>query len=146
MTISRRHFIASLGALSLSATAPAILAQGLGDYPNRPIKIIVPLAAGGGSDLTARQIAKLLTERMGSPVIVENKPGASGSIGTNYALRSPADGYTLIMLSSSYTSNAALRELPYDSIQDIEPISLVNYSPLKQRASKTTARLLFFLF
>ncbi|MFW8566681.1 Bug family tripartite tricarboxylate transporter substrate binding protein [Orrella sp. 11846] len=130
MTISRRHFIASLGALSLSAKAPAILAQGLGDYPNRPIKIIVPLAAGGGGDLTARQIAKLLTERMGSPVIVENKPGAGGSIGTSYALRTPADGYTLLMLSSSHTCNAALRELPYDSIKDVEPISLLKRESL----------------
>ncbi len=124
MTINRRRFIASMGALSLATQAPAVLSQGLGDYPNRPIKLIVPLSPGGGGDLTARQIASLLTERMGVPVVVENRPGAGGSIGTHAAIRSPADGYTLVMLSSSHTCNAALRELPFDSVNDIEPITL----------------------
>ena len=124
MTTNRRRFIASVGALSLSAKAPAVLSQGLGDYPNRPIKIIVPLSPGGGGDLTARQIATLLSQRMGVPVVVENRPGAGGSIGTHAAIRSPADGYTLVMLSSSHTCNAALRELPFDSVNDIEPITL----------------------
>lgn len=122
--INRRRFIASVGALSLAAKAPAVLSQGLGDYPNRPIKLIVPLSAGGGGDLTARQIATLLSQRMGVPVVVENRPGAGGSIGTHAALRSEPDGYTLVMLSSSHTCNAALRDLPFDPINDVEPITL----------------------
>lgn len=126
---NRRRLITSLGALSvgsgLGLSTPAIRAQGsLGDYPTRPITIIVPLAPGGGGDLTARQLAMQLSERMGVPVVVVNRPGAGGSIGTNAAIRSAADGYTLVMLSSSHTCNAALRELPFDSINDIEPITL----------------------
>ncbi len=124
---NRRRFIASLGAVSLGGLglqSPAVLAQSTGDYPNRPIKIIVPLSAGGGGDRTARRIAMMLTDRLGVPVVVENRPGAGGSIGTHAAIKSPPDGYTLVMLSSSHTCNAALRELPFDSINDIEPITL----------------------
>ncbi|WP_442596090.1 Bug family tripartite tricarboxylate transporter substrate binding protein [Parapusillimonas sp. JC17] len=129
VSTTRRRLITSMGALSvgsgLGISAPTVLAQGsLGDYPNRPIKIIVPLAAGGGGDLTARQLALHLTDRLGVPVVVENRPGAGGSIGTHAAIKSPPDGYTLVMLSSSHTCNAALRELPFDSINDIEPITL----------------------
>lgn len=129
ISTTRRRLVSSLGALSLGGglgiSAPAVFAQNaLKDYPNRPIKIIVPLAAGGGGDLTARHISALLTERMGVPIVVENRPGGGGSIGTQAAFRSPADGYTLVMLSSSYTCNAALRELPFDPLNDIEPISL----------------------
>ena len=122
----RRRVATTLGAgLGLGIAAPAILAQGSGDrYPSRPIKIIVPLAAGGGGDLTARQIAAELTERMGNAVVVENRPGAGGSLGTEIAFKSPPDGYTLVMLSSSYTCNAALRPVPYDPVGDIEPIAL----------------------
>lgn len=128
-SINRRHFLTTLGALSVGAgmglAAPRAFAQRkVGDYPNRPIKIIVPLAAGGGGDLTARQLALMLTERLGVAVVVENKPGAGGSIGTHEAIRSASDGYTLVMLSSSHTCNAALRELPFDSINDISPITL----------------------
>jgi tripartite-type tricarboxylate transporter receptor subunit TctC len=128
VSTTRRRLITSMGALTvgsgLGISAPSVLSQGLGDYPNRPIKIIVPLAAGGGGDLTARQMSMLLSERLGVPVVVENRPGAGGSIGTNAAIKSAPDGYTLVMLSSSHTCNAALRELPFDSINDIEPITL----------------------
>lgn len=129
VSINRRRLVSSFGALSLGSyfgiSTPTVLAQtSPKNYPNRAIKIIVPLAAGGGGDLTARQIAAQLSERLGVPVIIENRPGAGGSIGTNAAIRSAADGYTLVMLSSSHSCNAALRELPFDSINDIEPITL----------------------
>jgi tripartite-type tricarboxylate transporter receptor subunit TctC len=88
------------------------------------------LSAGGGGDLTARQVAALLSERVGVPVVVENRPGAGGSIGTQAAINSAPDGYTLVMLSSSHTCNAALRKLPYDSINDIEPITLLKRESL----------------
>ncbi|WP_442596094.1 Bug family tripartite tricarboxylate transporter substrate binding protein [Parapusillimonas sp. JC17] len=132
---SRRRMVATMGAVSLGGamgvSAPMVRAQAsAGKYPNRPIKIIVPLAPGGGSDITTRQIATHLTERLGVPVVVENKPGAGGSIGTHAAVRAPADGYTLLMLSSSHTCNAALRELPFDSINDIEPITLLKREAL----------------
>lgn len=131
---TRRRFITSLGALSLGGLgigAPAVMAQDAASgYPDRPIKIIVPLSPGGGGDQTARQVAAMLSERIGVPVVVENRPGAGGSIGTHAAIKSAPDGYTLVMLSSSHTCNAALRTLPFDSINDIEPIMLLKRESL----------------
>src|SRR5450759_3662354 len=72
------------------------------DYPNRPIKIVVPFTPGGGNDVYARVIAEKLRERFGQPVIVENKPGAGGDIGTNFVAKSAPDGYTLLVASSIF--------------------------------------------
>lgn len=132
ISTSRRQFTAALGALSLGGiAAPVVWAQGArGDYPNRPIKIIVPLSPGGGGDITARLIASLLGPRLGVSIVVENRPGAGGSIGTQTAIQSAADGYTLVMLSSSHTCNAALRKLPFDSVNDIDPIMLLKRESL----------------
>ena len=101
-----------------------------GTYPNRPIKFIVPLTPGGGNDVLARIIAAQMTPAVGQPVVVENKPGAGGNIGTEYAARQPADGYTILMTSPTHVMNANFYlKLPYDPIRDFSPVSLVAMIP-----------------
>ena len=92
--------IAILAAFALAA--PFAQAQ---PYPNKPVKIVAPFAPGGGTDFIARLIAQKLTEKLGTQVIVENKPGAGGNLGAELAVRSPADGYTLLLVAGSYTVN-----------------------------------------
>lgn len=99
-------------------------------YPSRPIRFIVPFAAGGGADMTARTLAQRLTEALGESVIVDNRPGASAIIGTEIAARSPHDGYTILLASSILTVNPGMgRKLPYDAMRDFSPVSLVTNSP-----------------
>jgi tripartite-type tricarboxylate transporter receptor subunit TctC len=99
-------------------------------WPARPIKIVVPFAAGGSNDNMARLLAAKLTARLGQPVVVENKGGAGGTIGTDFVAKSPNDGYTLLFASTSITTNAASsKRLPYDPVKDFEPIGMVATSP-----------------
>src|SRR5947207_14780725 len=119
---------ATLHAVSI-LTVPA-LAQ---DYPSRPVKIIVPFGAGGPADVTARQIGGILQESFGQPFVVENRTGAGGVIGTIEAAKSPADGYTLLMMSNTQTANESLVPLAqrkYELMRDLAPIAPVNYSDL----------------
>jgi tripartite-type tricarboxylate transporter receptor subunit TctC len=111
---------AVLAALGL-AGAPA----GAQDYPSRPIKLVVPFAAGGGSDIVARTVAQKLAESLGQPVVVENKPGAGGNIGTDQVAKAPPDGYTIVMgVFGPIAVNPSLfSKLPYDPIRDFEPIT-----------------------
>src|SRR6187551_2556372 len=100
-------------------------------YPSRPIRLISPFAPGGGNDILCRTIAPKLTERIRQQVIVDNRPGANGFIGTEVAARSAPDGYTIVLIPSGHAVNASLhRKLPYDSIRDFTPITLVGSSPL----------------
>ncbi len=93
------------------------------DYPSRTIRIIVPFAPGGGSDFIARSVGNALSERWGKPVIVENKAGAGSTLGASYALKSPADGYTLLLISSSYAVNPAVySNMTFDSLSDMTPV------------------------
>ena len=92
-------------------------------YPNKPVKIIVPFAPGGGSDFIARLLSQRLTEKLGQPVIIDNKPGAGGNVGAELALRAPADGYTLLLAAASYTVNPAVYKVSFDSIRDMTPIA-----------------------
>ena len=99
-------------------------------YPSKPIRLIVPFAPGGGTDLTARVIAQKLTEAWGQPVIVDNRPGANGTIGVDIAAKSPPDGYTLTMISSSHSVNVSLyKSLPYNLIKDLAPITQATTQP-----------------
>ena len=91
-------------------------------YPSKPVKIIVPFAPGGGTDIIARYVAQRLSETFGKPFLVENKPGGGGLLGVEAAVRSPADGHTLLMVSSSYAINASLYKLDFDPIADITPL------------------------
>src|SRR3989475_183728 len=137
-------------ALALAATllaGPTLLATPClaQDYPTRPIKIIVPFGAGGPADVTARLIGNVLQENFGQPFVVENRTGAGGVIGTIEAAKSPADGYTLLMMSNTQTANESLvPERKYELMRDLAPIAPVNYSDLvivvhPQVAAKTLA-------
>lgn len=109
-------------------TVPALSQQ---TYPSRPIRIISPFAAGGGNDLLCRTVAAKLTENLKQQVIVENRTGANGIIGTEAAARAVPDGYTIVLIPSGHAVNASIRsKLPYDSIRDFTTISMVGSSPL----------------
>ena len=117
-------------AFALSALVPAHAAQGP-DYPTRPVRIIVPLAPGGGSDYTARYIGSRLSERVGQPVVVDNRPGASGIQGTEMVAKATPDGYTLLLAYSTHAQSAQLfSRLPYDPIKDFQPVTIVMLTPL----------------
>ncbi|OGA66817.1 MAG: MFS transporter [Betaproteobacteria bacterium RIFCSPLOWO2_12_FULL_65_14] len=100
-------------------------------YPSRPIKIVVPYGVGGPADIYARFIGARMQETIGQPVIVEDRPGAGSIVGTDYVAKSPADGYTLLMMSNTHTVNETLiPKKPFDLMRDFAPISGVNYSDL----------------
>ena len=104
------------------------LAQGQ-QYPTKPVRIIAPFAPGGGTDFIARLIAQKLTERLGQQVIVENKPGAGGNLGAEFAVKSAPDGYTLLLVAGSYTVNPSLYKLSFDPVNDITPIIQLSQGP-----------------
>jgi tripartite-type tricarboxylate transporter receptor subunit TctC len=105
-----------------------VLAQ---TYPLKPIRIVVGYSPGGGTDATARAVGLKLSDNLGQPVIVENRPGASGSLALERVARAPADGYTLLMLTSNETVLPALRtNLPFDLQRDFTPVSLVTIGPM----------------
>jgi tripartite-type tricarboxylate transporter receptor subunit TctC len=115
-------------ALALAAvTLP--LAANAQPYPSKPVRLIVPFAPGGGSDFIARLVAQKLGERLGQPVVIENKPGAGGNVGAELAVKSPPDGYTLLLCPASYTVNANLYKLTFDPINDITPIVQLSRGP-----------------
>ncbi|HXX25709.1 MAG TPA: tripartite tricarboxylate transporter substrate binding protein [Pseudolabrys sp.] len=121
-----RLFLKTLTLLAALAVTPAFAAG----YPERPVKIVVPFAAGGPTDVMARMIAQKLGERLGQNFIVENLPGAGGNIGTSNVARSAPDGYTLLLVSSSYTVNPSLyKNCPYDPYKDFIPITLAAITP-----------------
>jgi tripartite-type tricarboxylate transporter receptor subunit TctC len=100
-------------------------------FPARPIKIVVPATPGGAIDLIARSLAEKLTVSLGQPVSVENKPGASNNLGTDYVAKSAPDGYTLVIVASSHATNKHLfKSLPYDPIKDFAPVAYTHVVPL----------------
>ena len=98
-------------------------------YPTKPVKIIVPFAPGGGSDFMARLMSKQLGEKLGQPVIVENRAGAGGNLGADIALRAAPDGYTLLLTAASYTVNPSVYKLAFDPLKDITPIAQLARGP-----------------
>jgi tripartite-type tricarboxylate transporter receptor subunit TctC len=126
MGLWRRQFLH----LAAAAAFPARLAWAQ-TYPTRPVRIIVPAAAGGGADITARLIGQWLSERLGQQFIIENRPGAGTNIGTEAVVRAPADGYTLLLVASPNSVNAALyQKLNFNFIRDIAPVASVVTVPL----------------
>jgi tripartite-type tricarboxylate transporter receptor subunit TctC len=112
------------GAWANAAGAPA-------DYPSRPIRVIVPFAAGGGSDLTARYVGQRLSDKFGHPVVIDNRPAASGILGTELVANAIPDGYTLLLVFSTHAQSAQLfTKLPYDPIKDFAPVTEVISTPL----------------
>jgi tripartite-type tricarboxylate transporter receptor subunit TctC len=98
-------------------------------YPSRPVRLVVPFAPGGGADISARMIAGKLTERFREQVLVDNRPGAGGNVGSDIVAKSAPDGYTLLLVSSSYGANPALYKLSFDPVNGFEPITLVSEQP-----------------
>lgn len=113
----------------LAAVAAAAFAQQ--PYPSRPVRMIVPLAPGGTTDILARIMSQQLTGSLGQQVIVENRAGAGGTVGSDVVAKSPPDGYTLLIISAdTYTTNAVLyTKLPFDPRKDLKPISILAASP-----------------
>jgi tripartite-type tricarboxylate transporter receptor subunit TctC len=121
--------LALLAMLALAPVcAPVASAQ---DYPTRSVKIVVPFGAGGPADVFGRQLAQYLTESLKQPFVVENRPGAGAVIGSDAVAKSPPDGYTLLMMSNTHTTNESLiPNKPYQLMRDLMPVASVNYSDL----------------
>jgi tripartite-type tricarboxylate transporter receptor subunit TctC len=128
---TRRAVLRSAGALALGAAGAASLGRSaMAAYPDRPVRIIVPFAAGGPSDLTARLMGVKLGEALGQTFVVENRPGAGSNLGTAAAARAAPDGYTLLVTSSAFVVNPSLyRQVPYDPAKDFAPITELDTSP-----------------
>ena len=100
------------------------------DYPNKPIKFIVPLTPGSGADIAGRIVAKHLTDIWKQPIVIENRPGAGGQIGTQAVIRSEPDGYTLLVQSASHAANPAIyKKLPYDPLKELVDVSILGVTP-----------------
>jgi len=121
----------ALRRFSLLVAAMAVAGSALAQYPAKPVRVVVPYPPGGTTDILARLIAAKLTLSLGQSFIVENRPGASGAIGSQAVAKAPADGYTLLMgTASTHGVNSALsKSLPYDAIKDFSPITVVGGTP-----------------
>lgn len=120
--------LACLGLIA-AITAPA-LAAAEGAYPSKPITLIVPYPPGGSNDIFARIVAKEIGEELKQPVVIDNRPGASGNTGTGLAAKAAPDGYTLVAVSSSMTTNAAIQsKLPFDAVKSFAPVAMVAHGP-----------------
>jgi tripartite-type tricarboxylate transporter receptor subunit TctC len=118
-------------AILAAALALFALEAAAQSYPNRTVRIVVPATPGGAIDLIARTLADKLTASLGQPVVVENKPGASNNLGTDFVAKSPPDGYTLVIVASSHATNKYLfKQMPFDPIKDFEPIVYTHVVPL----------------
>ncbi|MBC8120042.1 MAG: tripartite tricarboxylate transporter substrate binding protein [Burkholderiaceae bacterium] len=128
MTINRVLRIAFGWLLACSALIGiSVQAQ---PYPNKPIRIVVPYPPGGTSDILARALGQKLTDALGQPVVVENKPGANGNLGADLVAKSPPDGYTLLLADiGAIAISPSLYKLPFDPVTDFAPVTMVAYSP-----------------
>ena len=127
--IGRRSFSLSLAA-GLAAGSVARPA-GANDYPSRPVKVVVPISAGSATDVIARLAAESLREALSQPFVIDNRPGAGGSLGSAVVAKAPPDGYTLLVVSSAHTANPALyASLPYDTAKEFRGITMLATLPL----------------
>jgi len=126
----RKRTWTAIAALCAWGTALAYAQSGAPDYPGKPIRFVVPTSPGGGVDTVARLVGQRLTEAWGQQVIVDNRGGASGIIGTEMAARAPGDGYTFLIIPTTFSVNPALfQKLPYDPVGDFVPVSLISKEP-----------------
>ena len=123
------HRVIASACATLAGLA-AFAAQAQPAYPTQPIKIIVPFAPGGGSDFIGRFIADKLTKSLGQTVLVDNRPGAGGLLGIELGVKAPADGYTFILIASSYSVNPSIFKLKFDPINDITPVAQISQGPM----------------
>lgn len=129
MTPTTRRRLIGTGLATLACAALPALAQTAASYPSQPIKLVVPYPAGGATDTLARTIAQKVQENWGNPVVVENKPGAGGTIGNQFVAKAPADGHTVLLAITALIQQPPLMNLGYDPLKDFQPITRVAISP-----------------
>ena len=138
---------AALLAFALAALAPLGFAQGAAGWPNKPVRIVVPFAPGGTTDILARALAPELSKAFGQTFVIENKPGAGGNTGADLVAKSPPDGYTLLMgtVGTQSINPSLYPKMPYDAVKDFAPITLfagvpnvLVINPAKAQAMKIT--------
>src|SRR5262245_57753349 len=128
--IARRSFITGAAAAGLTiAGARTTRAQGEGAWPNRPVRFIVPLAPGGAIDFIARAVGDVMTRSIGQQVVVENRTGAGGTIGMDMALKSPPDGYTVLITNDNAASAPHIMNLAYDYTKELVPVIYLARQP-----------------
>src|SRR5215470_2312296 len=123
---SSLSLLAKAALVLLALTAPVVAAD---DYPNRPVRLIIPFPPGGSNDVVGRFVAKQLSEKLGQQVFVDNRAGAGGVLGTQAAATAAPDGYTLLVISIAHAVNPALYKLEYDPIKSFTPISILATGP-----------------
>ena len=124
-------------AAALVFASSAVRAQ---TYPSRQITLIIPFAAGGSNDMVGRTIGRKLAEAWGQPVVVENRAGAGGLIGTAAVAAAPPDGYTLLLVSPTFTINPAIRKnMPFDTVKDFTPVAPATTSMLSFMCARSSA-------
>lgn len=123
MTSARVRLFLVAAVMCALVVLPSAVAQ---EFPQKPIRLIVPFAPGGNADIIARILIPKMVKVLGQPIIIDNRGGAGGTIGSEVAARAAPDGYTLLLVSASHVINpAVVRKLPYDSIKDFTPISMI---------------------
>jgi tripartite-type tricarboxylate transporter receptor subunit TctC len=123
LSVSRRAFITVVGGTLLMLAAGANATE---PFPTRPMRLIVPYPAGGGTDIVGRVLGQKLHESLGQPIVIDNRGGAGGTIGTALAAKSAPDGYTLLLVPTSHVINPSIyTKLPYDTEKDFAPITMV---------------------
>ena len=131
MTTTTLRIRSALAAICALASCLAVPASAQGDYPSKPIRIVVPYAAGGGADILARLVAQELSQRVKQPVIVENQGGGSNTIGMRTVAASPRDGYTLGLATPVFVMTPSLmKNHPYDTLKDFTPVAMIGFTPL----------------
>lgn len=134
---TRRRVLGGMAAVALGLCVAG--ANAAGSFPDRPIRIIVPYSAGGGTDTIARHLSDRLTKHFGQPVIVENRPGANGIIGTRAAAVADPDGYTYVLVVNSHLINPLVqKDIPYDTFKDFVGVTMVARSPLAVTGKERT--------
>ena len=119
--------LALLSCAPFTSSTRDAAAQG---YPNRPVRLIVPYAPGGGTDILARALAPRVSEALGQTLVIENRPGAGGNIGADAVAKSAPDGYTLLMAANTIAINAGLAKLPFDPLKDFAPVTMLATAPM----------------
>ena len=122
-----RHLVTPLACVILAGGANSAVAQ---PYPSKPVRIIAPFAPGGGIDFIARVAAQKMTETLGQQVIVDNRPGAGGTVGTEIGVCAPPDGYTFVMVATTYSISPSLYKIAFDPLHDITPVIQLSQGPL----------------
>jgi tripartite-type tricarboxylate transporter receptor subunit TctC len=119
-----------IAAIALAVSSTTAFSQDAANYPGRPIRVIVPFAPGGGLEISTRLIAQKLTEKWGQNIVVDSRPGAATIIGTEIASKAAPDGYTLLMITTTFAINPGLYpKLPYDPLKDFTPVTQLNFQP-----------------